>query len=46
MVVPSVFVFVKRVEVTLTVLLPLHTGFQKEVFSDEIQILDIVNLRI
>lgn len=31
--------FVQRVEVSVTVLLPLHTGFQKEVFSDEIQIL-------
>lgn len=39
MVVPRVFVFVQRVEVSVTALLPLHTGFQKEVFSDEIQIL-------
>lgn len=46
MVVPSVFVFVQRVEVSLTVLLPLHTEFQKEVFSGEIQILDKAKLRI
>lgn len=44
--VPSVFVFVQRLEVSLTVLLPLHTGFQREVLSDEIQILDVANLRI
>ena len=39
---PGVFVFVQRVEVSLTVLLPL----QKEAFCDEIQILDKANLRL
>lgn len=33
-------------EVSLTVLLPLHTWLQKEMFSGEIQILDKAQLQI
>lgn len=46
MVLAVVFVFLQQFEASSMFLFPLHIGFQKEVFCDEIQILDEANLRI